>query len=136
MIKLVLNRKLENDFHTLGTMDVYKDGIFVLSLCTLELPWVNNTKSKSSVFPGDYVVIPNNSMKHPNTFLVVGTTDRTGILIHIVNYVKDLEGCIGVGLAHSDMDKDGKRDLKYSTEALDMLREVVKGQTAILLTIK
>lgn len=136
MIHLKLDRKSENDKQTLGIMEVWKDSVFMFALATLELPWLNNTKSKSRVFVGDYIVVPNETPKHPNTFLLQGTLDRTGILIHIVNYVKDLEGCIGIGLVHSDMNADGQQDTKFSTEALDMLRAVCKGQASILLTIK
>ena len=136
MIHLKLKRKFENDKQTLGIMDVCRDGVFLFSLATLELPWLNNTKSKSRIFAGDYVVVPNETPKHPNTFRLEGTQGRDGILIHTINYVKDLEGCIGVGLIHTDMNDDGITDVKYSTEALDMLRSVCKGQSAILLTIK
>lgn len=136
MIHLKLKHKFENDNMSLGTMDVYRDGIFLFSLATLELPWKSNEKSVSRIFVGEYVIVPNNTPKHPNTFRVTGTEGRSDILIHTVNYVKDLEGCIGVGLIHADINSDGMQDLKYSTEALEMLRSVCKGQNIILLTIK
>ena len=136
MIRLTLRRISENDKQTLGLLEIYKDSIYQFTLATIELGWMNNEKSKSRIFGNkEYIVEPISTAKHPNCFLIKDTEPRTGIMIHIVNYSRQLEGCIGVGLIHVDLDKDGLKDIKYSTEAMDMLRWICKDQKSILLTI-
>ena len=136
MINLILTHKKETNVQTLGLMEVYKNGLFMFCLATLELPWKNNARNVSRIWNGDHIVKHFNSKKHPDSFLVTGTGKRTGILIHIVNFVKNLLGCIGVGLTHGDIDGDGYYDLVSSRDAMIKLRTICKGEKHILLTIK
>lgn len=136
MINLILDHKKETDYQTLGLMEVLKDGVFQFTLATLELPWRNNKRNVSRIWNKVYIVDHFDSVSHPNCFLLRDTKPRTGILIHIVNYVQDLLGCIGVGLTHTDINRDGKYDLAHSREALDKLRAICKNEEYILLTIK
>lgn len=107
---------------TLGTL--YGDGV---RLATLERPWVPDPdspllagESKISCVPdGEYILRPHISEKYPtdrhaysleNEDLGVYYTrpipagqkyGRTAILIHNANYVRELLGCIAVGLHHN-----------------------------------
>ena len=137
MINLILNRKKRIPEQTLGTMDVYKNSVFMFSLATIELGWKNNSINISCIPGGiEYVVKHFNSDKHPDTFILEATEPRTGILIHIVNFSRDLGGCIGVGLTHTDIDNDGLTDVEQSSKAMDKLHDICKNETYILLTIK
>ena len=81
------------------------DGEF---LCyTVERPWLSNLPFKSCVPPGEYDLHPYDSPKHPNCFYLenknlgvsLSGTTRTHILIHVANWVEEVEGCIGPGMS-------------------------------------
>lgn len=104
---------------TVGVLIAKTDRI-VFICRTLELPWKNNQRSVSCIPEGEYDVIKEqDSPKHhyPH-FRILNVPGREGILIHIVNYVKDLEGCVGVGNSHIDMNGDGLLDVANSTQTL------------------
>lgn len=135
MIRLKLRHKAEDNHQTLGLMDVYKNGIWQFTLSTVELAWKDNASNVSRIWEGNYTCRHWNSKKHPDTLILEPTEPRTGILIHIANFSRELLGCIAVGLTHTDIDKDGLRDVKYSTEAMNKLRDITEHETYILLEI-
>jgi len=135
MVHLKLNRRKYLDKQTVGTLAVYKDNLFLFSLSTLEQDWNNNITSNSCIPRGHYIVEPHNSISHPNTFILRGTEPRTSILIHIGNKYSHTEGCILVGLIHDDIDNDGYVDVKYSTEAMNKLRNALAGEAIIEISI-
>ena len=90
-------------------------------LYTLELPWKNNEFQKSCIPTGEYICEPRFSEKYKKHFILKGVPNRTYILIHAANYVRQLLGCIGVGLSILDIDKDGLNDITSSRAALDKL---------------
>ena len=63
---------------------------------TLELPWLDNKPFISCIPSGNYICKRYHSDGHPNTFQIVDVPERSGILFHIANTIKDLQGCIGV----------------------------------------
>lgn len=86
-------------------------------LNTLERPWLPNPEGPggmqrlSCVPPGEYELIPHESMKYPKSFALVndrlgvfhqhpnvGKWGRTAILIHAGNTVADVIGCIALGM--------------------------------------
>jgi len=99
-------------------------GVIVLPdstvLYTLELPWVpedgfpGGAPDRSCVPAGKYDLALHDTPKHPKSFALVNRdlgvihepdptfpNARVACLIHVANYVSQLEGCIGVGLAYS-----------------------------------
>jgi len=64
--------------------------------CTLELPWQNNESRVSCIPTGSYMCRRVNSPKFGNTFEVTKVPNRTHILFHGANTMKDLLGCIGL----------------------------------------
>lgn len=135
MIRLILYRKKYRDKQTLGRMDVYRNDEYLFTLATLEQEWNNNMTSNSCIPPGFYMAEHYNSPNHPNTFIIKDTEPRTYILIHILNFFYQTEGCIGVGLTHGDTNKDGYSDLVRSADAMNKLREVCKNETVISIQI-
>jgi hypothetical protein len=135
MIRLELNTKKRSDKQTLGYMDVYKDDVWQFALATLEQDWKNNEKNVSCLPAGFHVVEPHNSEKHPDSFILKGTGDRTFILIHILNFMFQTAGCIGVGLYHAYINDDKYLDLASSTAAMNKLRAVCKNEKVISIQI-
>lgn len=115
-MKLTLERVyLETE--TLGS--IYADGIIVCK--TMELPWKDNAHNISCIPEGTYTVKKEAYTEHhpyPH-FRVMNVPDRNGILLHKITYVKDLLGCIGIGGAFKDLNKDGVPDMVDSSLALN-----------------
>jgi hypothetical protein len=119
---------------TLGTW--WFDGVAICK--TMELPDRGNARSISCIPEGEYVVtkekpIPKDDPRTPEDesggrkprdywhFRFHDVPNRSGILVHKITYVKDLLGCVGVGLDFKDWNKDGVPDMADSTMALHKL---------------
>jgi len=119
---------------TLGSW--YFDGAAVCK--TMELPWKNNQRSISCIPEGEYLVTKEKPVEKddPATevdesggrkprpywhFMIHSVPKRSGILVHKITYVKDLQGCVGVGLKFVDFNDDGVLDMADSTAALEKL---------------
>lgn len=87
-------------------------------LYTLELPWISDpaspggAHSSSCVPKGMYQLVLHDTIKHPRSFALVNPDlgvihepntaypqARVACLIHVANFLRDLEGCIGVGMS-------------------------------------
>jgi hypothetical protein len=120
-------RRVYLDTHTLGSL--YKDGVMMCK--TMELKWQGNRKGISCIPEGDYLTtkeppIPASDPQGRKErsywhFRIHDVKGRSGILIHKITYVKDLQGCIGVGVDFKDINKDGVLDMAGSTLALEKL---------------
>lgn len=75
---------------------------------TVENPWINNQPFKSCVPSGDYSLVPHTSEKYGQVLCMVNEprmithwqetySKRYACLIHVANYSKDVQGCIGLG---------------------------------------
>ncbi len=73
---------------------------------TIEKPWLSNKPFESCIPHGIYKLKRYSSKRFPNSFYLSnpnlgvslsGDTPRTGILIHVGNFVEDVVGCIAVG---------------------------------------
>lgn len=114
-------------------MEVYKDDVFQCTFQTLEKPWLKNKTNESGIKPDWYQVEHYNSNKHPNTFHVMNVDGRTYILIHSGSYFTHTAGCILIGLAYTDLNKDGYMDLIHSKEAMSILNKICDGEEIITL---
>lgn len=115
-----------------------------LILCTIELPWIasptcnGGLKGKSCVPAGYYRLVRHDSPKHPKTWALVNhgldvvhyenddhdpDEDRATCLIHIANYASQLQGCIGIGLAHTKFENGYM--VTNSAKAMDKLRAIL-----------
>ena len=68
---------------------------------TLERPWLNNKRLESCIPEGTYECQMVNSPKFGRVYGVKNVPNRSHILIHAGNYVKDSTGCVLVGLSTS-----------------------------------
>ena len=68
-------------------------------LCdTLERPWLDNQYGVSCIPEGSYPVAPYDSPSKGDVWLLGNTQPRSMIEIHPSNFVRQLEGCIAVGI--------------------------------------
>ena len=81
---------------------------------TLENPWLDNVRNVSCIPEGLYHCSRYSSNKHPNTFIVNNVNNRSYILFHIGNTIKDTDGCILLG---SEFGIDS--NILYSKRAFD-----------------
>jgi hypothetical protein len=116
-MKLTLLRSKDDGERTTGILQV--DGrVFA----TIERPWLPNPEGaggvprKSCVPPGSYLTQPWHSVNFPETYILVNNAlgvwlqpnlippgqqwGRSAILMHVANRVRDVIGCIGVGMEH------------------------------------
>lgn len=92
-------------------------------LSTMELAWKQNERRKSCIPGGFYFAKPRYSKKFGNHFHVQDVPGRDLILFHKMNYHYQGLGCIGVGMYHKDINKDGLLDTVSSGDAMDILLE-------------
>lgn len=137
-MQLTLIRHAYLPTHTLGTLHFGQQ-----ALATIERPWKPNPAGpggvprESCVPDGPYRVIPHTSERFPNTYALVNeqlgvhyqqlppgqSYGRTAILIHVGNRVRDVIGCIAVGLEHGTL--AGEPAVLSSTIALNILRQAL-----------
>ena len=67
-------------------------------LFTLELPWLYNHAFASCIPMGEYKWVPHLRPSGQRAVLLLDVPERTDILIHPGNTVKDIEGCIAPGI--------------------------------------
>jgi len=112
-----------------------------LELATIERPWIENPDGpgglirESCVPEGRYRVRPHDSPRFPGTYVLENldacvycyerpdgqTFGRTAILIHAGNRVRDVVGCIAVGMLHGFFGREP--GVLRSVAALELLRE-------------
>lgn len=112
---------------TLGTMCVETDdNSEVLFSCkTLELEWRNNERQVSCIPSGSYKVTKEKHPKFGACFRLHKVSGRSGILIHVGNYRKQIKGCILVGERFIDLDGDKITDVTNSRQTIDKLYEIL-----------
>lgn len=114
-----------------------------LKLATIERPWLENPEGpggklrESCVPDGLYTLRPHDSKSYPNTYALINEAlgvyyqqrpagqawGRTAILIHQGNWVRNVIGCIAVGLNHGEMSSEPA--VINSLHAMNKLREAL-----------
>lgn len=121
LIKRIKNYK-HSDKQTIGNAYAFNENNGVGYTCrTLELPWKDNERRVSCIPEGEYEVIKHISPKFGECFWIQDVPNRSEILIHVSNYVRELLGCVAVGKSHTDIDKDGLVDVTSSKATMKEL---------------
>ena len=68
------------------------------SFWSIERPWLDNAPNVSCIPVGEYEMGWRESPRFGETWHVKDVPDRTHILIHVANFSKDVQGCIGLGM--------------------------------------
>ena len=121
-----IKRIQKDSFQSLGILTIYDDNDFPYWECrTLELPDRDNQLRISCIPEGEYWVEKRNSPKYGDHFHILDVPNRSYILIHNANYVRQLLGCIAVGLSHTDIDGDGLSDVTRSKSTMKDLNRIL-----------
>lgn len=98
---------LHRNYFPHGTFSYLCDECGNSILKTVERPWKNNQAGISCVPEGEYDLIPHNSPKFGDCYVleapslgvtIYGPSQRTHILFHAANKPSQLEGCIAPGM--------------------------------------
>lgn len=116
MFKIILLRYSQT---VLGTHGVLLNQSGVPMCVTLEEPWRDNARMRSCIPAGSYRVTKYSGTRHKSCFLVHDVPDRTAILIHEGNTLKDTAGCILVAKQHAQW------GLEKSMDAMIYLNKVL-----------
>jgi len=105
---------------------------------TLELQWLDNTRSKSCIPEGTYKVIKRlaHEKRKYNHFHITNVPGRSYILIHTGNYSSQILGCVLVGDRHIDINKDGLLDVANSTVTLQKLYDKMPAEFELVIRSK
>lgn len=96
MKQVFLKRIKSDDKITLGyLLDFDRPKIELCKI--LENPWLNNQQNISCIPKGTYIVEKYSSEKYPDVWEIKNVANRTYILIHAGNFLKDTQGCVLVG---------------------------------------
>lgn len=114
-------RTIDNGKQTNGVLYVEKDNKILFECFTLELPWKDNKRRVSCIPVGTYNAVKHRSPKFGNSVWIKDVPNRSEILIHPANYVRQLLGCIAVGNDLKDIDGDGLEDTTASRDTMNEL---------------
>jgi hypothetical protein len=123
----------EDSTRTLGRLLLFNGITPVATFTTLELPWRDNKRNISRIPAGEYDVVPHKSMRHGDCYAIKHVHGRDGILIHVLNFPYQTEGCVGIGMDFSDVDGDKRLDIINSRMALNELKR--KAPNGFKLTV-
>ena len=138
MKRIFISRIYQNEHKTLSECFV-NEGFTtmygaLLSFVAVELPWRDNQRGISCIPAQVYEAeaIFRHSRRHLSDddirkygIWLKDVPQRSGIVIHIANFVRQLEGCIAPGTNFRDLDNDGVLDVENSGQALTRLREIL-----------
>jgi hypothetical protein len=146
MKKLIIKRFNDDGKQTQGRATLFNGSEKLISFVTLEPPWLQNAIGKSCIPPGVYTVKPRWSPKYGNHFIIEGTSPREWVLFHVGNYIgsknpktgtPDSTGCILVGNAFVDINRDGLLDISASSLTMQKLIKLApEGFTLEIIGVK
>ena len=120
-MRIEVLRTIDNGKQTNGVLYVVDEDKILFECFTLELPWKDNQRRVSCIPEGEYKAIKHHSPKFGNSVWIQDVPNRSEILIHPANYVRQLLGCIAVGSDLKDIDSDGLEDTTNSRNTMDKL---------------
>ncbi len=94
MKTITLERFCYHPNATLGVIEVDSERFY-----TVERPWLDNKANVSCIPVGTYEMGWRESPRFGETWHVKDVPDRTHILIHVANFSRDVQGCIGLGMS-------------------------------------
>jgi hypothetical protein len=125
-------RTIDNGKQTNGVLYVEKDNKILFECFTLELPWKDNQRRISCIPEGTYKAIKHRSPKFGESVWIQNVPNRSEILIHPANYVRQLLGCIAVGDSLRDIDGDGLDDVTNSRNTMNKILDLLPNSFEVV----
>lgn len=123
------------DMSQLDTLGSIRDEYGNFRCLTLERPWKNNQSDISCIPKGEYLAKLNTgSHFHYPVWQLQDVPGRTAIEIHPANIVRELLGCIALGLSLHHFSKPDEA-IEESKAAFDDFMELTKNEQAIKIII-
>lgn len=117
--QLHLIRHSENPKQTLGTFLCLDKSFVTHFICnTLELPINENKINISNIPSGTYECECITHQKFGRCIRIKYVANRSGVLVHVGNFVYQIRGCVLVGDRFQDIDKDGLLDVCNSLKTM------------------
>lgn len=132
-MKAELIRQEFNDKQVTGLLRILNGEEVIVSFATLELAWKNNQRKVSCIPIGTYTCVARVSPKYGRHFHVTNVPNRDLILIHHGNFHTDILGCILIGKAHKDINKDGYKDVVQSKIAMNELNRIMPEEFELII---
>jgi hypothetical protein len=128
-IKII--RGWEDKNQTLGELTIYNEyNVAIFTAITLERGWRNNESNISCVPLGRYpLVLEWSSRFKTNLWELYGVPNRSECKFHSSNYWFQLEGCIALGNALADINKDGYNDVLNSNNTMKAFHKAMGNDT-------
>jgi len=132
-----LDRYRKETYATAGIFRLFDEAKKLIFECkTIELPDKNNEPKVSCIPSGSYDCRWSYSPSFKiYTYEILNVPNRSGIRIHAANYSRQLKGCIALGTANADIDKDGTIDVTNSKATIAQFEKLMNGKT-LKLTIR
>lgn len=125
-MEIIINRISSTAIYTLSNNYVIENKKTIFKFKGIELPWKDNAKSISCIPSGIYkATAVRRSSNNKYALLIHDVPNRSEIMVHTANYVRDLRGCLAPGLNFYDLDKDGIIDVTSSQNTMDMIEELI-----------
>jgi len=110
---------------TLSYCSIEQDNgrIIMDNICGIELPWKNNKRNISCIPAGEYSAIAVKRYSNGKYALwVQDVPNRSQIMVHTANFVRQLRGCLAPGKEFKDIDNDGIIDVTSSQATMDEIQ--------------
>jgi hypothetical protein len=134
MKQIVISRHFSNENKTLSKCIIHDVNYKELArFVAIELPDRGNQRQISCIPSGKYKGL---AITRPNgkyAIILQEVPNRTAILIHSANYVRQLQGCIAPGSDFQDIDKDGIIDVINSNKTMELIeRHIRLGEDCLI----
>ena len=125
-------RQPQTENETIGQWYVWGDNASepLFSTPCLELPYRDNQRGISCIPCGIYIcekVEATANLPYPH-IAITNVPNRSGICVHISNYVRQLRGCVAVGKSVDDIDGDGVLDVTSSRATFIKLMAILPNR--------
>ena len=124
MKKIICSRIFGNENKTLSQNHlVAENGKHLIDYKGIELPWKENARRISCFPAGIYRAVAVQRYSNKKYALwIQDVPDRSQIMVHSANFVRDLLGCLAPGTQFADIDRDGIIDVKNSAYVMRQLQ--------------
>jgi len=138
MKTILITRYTTNENQTLGNctvLDEHQQPLF--SALSLERGWRNNQPNISCIPQGAYPVKLEASARFSkDLWEIKDVPNRSECKFHSANFWRDLNGCIALGSATADIDKDRYLDITNSGDTMERFHKVMENDKEAILVIK